>query len=266
MTMKPTKFQVLKYTCTKLVLMLLLVSQAKSQVIFLATDTLVLEVGSGIDYGPNGKNGEWEYPFNNDPRNNVIFKATFKDNILNGPLKAFWPNGTRRAFITFDNGNKVGEALYYTREGWLQYRITYVNDTLHGPCTEYFKDGAKMKELSFRNGVLHGVCRAYKGDKNGTLIAQGEFFEGVPQGIYTAWLDNKQKVVEVFKDGYPQESQKTFLSDNLVSELLLDKSKQEYSQIVTYKNGVKASTQPVPAALKKNFVYGKHLYLSPAFR
>lgn len=247
-------------------MMLLIIGETRSQTIYIATDTLELEVGSGKDLGVNGKNGIWEYPFNNNPKNGLKFRATFKNDTLNGPFEAFWQNGERKALITFDMGNKNGEAFYYSIDGRLKYRMTYTKDTLNGPFKEYYKNGVKMKDLNFRKGKLDGICRSYRDTKKQVLLAEGEFLNGLPSGTYTNCVDGKRKIVEIFQDGYPIEGQRIFISGELVGELVLGKKKMEYSEIVSYKKGIKIKTEAIPEGLKRNFMYGKYLFLPSNFK
>lgn len=246
--------------------LIVLTWKAQGQIVYFATDTLVLEVGSGWDLGPHGKNGIWEYPFDNNPRNKVKFRATFKNDTLNGPFEAFWKSGKKKIEANFDMGSKTGEALYYFPEGSLKYRLNYKRDTLDGMVTLYFPSGKRMIEWNFRNGVLNGICRAYNNDRENTLHAEGEFLNGLRHGTYVDYVGKNGKIVEQFEKGYPLSGQKVFASDELITEFVLDKKIWEYTEVISYEKGKKVKQAPLTGSLRKHFLYGTYLFLPENFR
>lgn len=147
------------------IILLIVATTGNGQTIYVLDDTLKLEIGSGYDLGPNGKNGVWEYPFDNNPQHAVKFRATFRDDILHGPFHGFWENGNKRVVLTFLNGLKTGQAQYFTQDGKLQFEMNYFDDFLQGEFTSFYKSGRKMQIATFHRGLLSGSSIAYENDK-----------------------------------------------------------------------------------------------------
>lgn len=236
------------------------------QTVYIATDTLELEIGSGYDLDQNGrKNGEWEYNYDNNPKNYLLYKATFKSDTLNGPFVAYWSNGNVKAKINFENGLKTGPAFYYYDNGKLKYQMNYVEDTLQGQFITFFKSGRKVCQLILNDGRLNGHCRAFDDDADNSLFAEGDFLDGLPNGTYIRYLDKKSRIEEYFDHGFPSDNRKFFKNGKLAGEQLLDKKEAVYVEDISYKNGKTIENGSVHPIMRE-FLYGKYLYLPKNFR
>jgi hypothetical protein len=240
-----------------------------AQKIFVATDTLVLEVGLGNDLSPeSGKNGIWEYYYDNNPDNQLKFKAFFKNNVLHGELIGYWPNGKVKAQLNFTDGLKDGPAAYFDMDGRTKYKMTYKDDFLEGEVLEFYRNGRIMKKLEFKSGEMHGLCQAFEDKAANRLIAEGDFVEGLRNGVYKSYASRKQKITEYFTNDLPAKNREVWYKEKLIGEFVLDTSEQRFTKILSYKDGKLVSEQAIdpnsfPA---KDFFYGRYLYLPNNFR
>jgi hypothetical protein len=254
-----------------LLVVLLFISyvSAYSQRLLIATDTLVLEVGLGDNLTlEKGKNGFWDYYYDNNPGSQLKFKAFFKDDTLNGELIGYWPNGIKKVNLNLIDGKKTGPAHYYDNRGNLKYKLNYKNDLLDGEVIEYYKNGRIKRNLKLQGGRLNGISKAFEDTPENRLIAEGGFKKGLRSGTYKSYATKKQSIIEYFEDDHPVGNKEIWLKDKLIGEFVLDTLNYRFTKIVSYKNGKLDSEQEIDinSPLATDFIYGSYLYLPKNFR
>lgn len=162
------------------------------------------------------KQGRWEF-FDSDGR--LIRFEYYKDNLLNGESKVFYPNGQVSHELSYLNDKLNGPFMEYTVEGKISKKGTYNNGIYDGNIVVNYDSGKKKEEGKFVNGMREGGWNFYletglpeltiwfKNDKvekkhyaNGTF--QTYFDSGIPQSEYTYKNYNKDGVfIEYYDKG-----------------------------------------------------------------
>lgn len=84
---------------------------------------------------------------------------------------------------------KNGTVKIFTPKGNLLLEINYKNNKKHGKCTHYYDDENKIRLVEFyRSNKLHG--NAYTYDKNGNLLKEELFTDGVKNGFERRYSEN----------------------------------------------------------------------------
>lgn len=86
-----------------------------------------------------------------DQRGQVIKKATYVNNILNGE-KGEYKHGRAVKITPYINGIKEGTYKEYFTNGKLQKEIQYKNDIIDGKFRQYKNDGTILLEYIYKNG------------------------------------------------------------------------------------------------------------------
>lgn len=92
-----------------------------------------------------------------------------------------------------------GTHKYYFPNGTLKREITYQNGKVEGIYRTFYEDGSLHQERHFKNGLLHGVFKAY--DEFGIPYFEMTYKDGVKHGIESGFY--KSGVVE-YQDVYEE--------------------------------------------------------------
>ncbi len=88
-------------------------------------------------------------------------------NVMNGPYKTFYPNGTINELIIYIKGKKHGEYIRRYENNIIMQKCTYVHGKINGPFESYYPNGNKDIVCSYLYGKLHGDY--YKYNVSGVL-------------------------------------------------------------------------------------------------
>lgn len=159
-----------------------------------------------------------------------------------GKLKKGIPDGT---WITYYQNGKVQFIRNYSFDKWQQFGLEksrYHPKRVSMPVTQLYHENKKQAEKylnaihtfcatpncseinsdrhyhpPFENGLLHGSFANYHPD--GTIKDTGNYKDGLPEGLWTKWTDDKQFYWKGFyKHGMKNKEWKLFSStDKLIS-------------------------------------------------
>ena len=103
-------------------------------------------------------------------------KIPFKNGVIEGSSKLYYPSGKLASVATFKNGKVEGVQKDYYEDGKLKLEALYKNGNREGITKSYYQNGKIQLEAYFKNGVLDGPVKKY--DETGKLIDQINFKNG----------------------------------------------------------------------------------------
>ncbi len=71
--------------------------------------------------------------------------------IKHGPARIYYPDGTLKLELTYENGLQEGISKLYYKEGSLYQETPYENGSVNGTRKKYFRNGNLMSEIPFKN-------------------------------------------------------------------------------------------------------------------
>lgn len=115
----------------------------------------------------------------------LSYEYSLKNDIVNGPYKEFYPNGTLAKEATLVNDYFEGEEKIYHYNGQLSATATYKKGEYTGPFKAYHNNGEIESMGSYINGELNGEYKIYY--RNGVLQEKKQFEAGKLEGPYLTY-------------------------------------------------------------------------------
>lgn len=211
-------------------------------------------VGYSEHFGVNGKK-ELEYYVENDLTQKVIQYDTTGQvsNIFdmptgNGTLVLKGLSGKKYREVTYKNGVKTGEDIFYYLDGSKQMIVNYKHEKEWGTRVLYNTSGNKSYESQFVNNLENGTSKSYY--NNGILEMETSMKEGKYDSI-TKWYDyngtleiiinhkngmRNGEYVLFGEDGKTAALKFIYRDDQITGYTYLDKNNQ-WLPLVVVKNG-----------------------------
>ena len=104
-------------------------------------------------------------------------KIPFKNGVIEGSSKLYYPSGKLASVATFKNGKVEGVQKDYYENGKIKREISHKNGLVDGVSKLYYPNGKVQNEESYKNNQLDGTVKRY--DENGKLIEQETYKNGV---------------------------------------------------------------------------------------
>ena len=82
----------------------------------------------------------------------VDARAEFKNGVMDGYSKLYYPSGKLLSEVNFKNDKEEGLMKAYYENGKLQGEATYKNGQLDGVAKLYDENGKVVEEATFKNG------------------------------------------------------------------------------------------------------------------
>jgi antitoxin component YwqK of YwqJK toxin-antitoxin module len=140
------------------------------------------------------KQGHWR---KYDPDGNLIYRGYFKDGKPVGRMERFYPDGTRRAELTYPGGTDITYAKIFYRNGklaatgkyismqkdsvWryysyysgnLMYKETYEMGLKNGTSVKYYPGGQIAEIMTWKADMKHGPWKQFYEDSTIRLVSQ----------------------------------------------------------------------------------------------
>lgn len=101
-----------------------------------------------------------------------------------------------------ENGQKVGEWLFYYPNGQLMAKEQYKSGMLDGVCLAYFPNGQLASKENWKEDLQEDSSWYYH--PNGKIYRKGVYIDGVYQGIWLTYYENGRIQQECYYlDGLP---------------------------------------------------------------
>ena len=89
----------------------------------------------------------------------------YRDNLLHGPLREWYPSGQQKSYQEFSNGLLNGECTNWREDGSLELKARYYKGDKHGNFRTYYPGGSLLRDDFFENGELvEGHCYSPEGE------------------------------------------------------------------------------------------------------
>lgn len=148
------------------------------------------------DFKGGIKNGKM-ITFENNSSNDTISYINYKNNLLDGVKKEFYPNNKPHRIIEYSAGLQNGSQKTYGNNGKLELEIFFKNGKKHGAWHYYFDSGLEAKLESWSDGLMNGEFKEL--DEKGLILSQEFYRKNIPIGKHIQnYPDGKPKYIIIF--------------------------------------------------------------------
>lgn len=158
----------------------------------------------GVQRFVEGRNGvEHGFCYSLYPDNQIQRMGYFRNGNRIGPWRFFLPSGALATKVQYDaDGEKIGQTVFYLRNGNVHYVETYTRGMKHGPKTTFHGSGTTHSHQMWQNGKMHGLSIIYcpnRGLKEFSNLSNGRlhglviFYDGTGSVTEEAQHVNGQK-------------------------------------------------------------------------
>ncbi len=133
--------------------------------------------------------------------------ANYKNGVLDGEFKAYYPNGDIQGEVTYKNGEMNGEYKEYHENKSIRLSGNYKNNLQDGEWKSYLEDGTLETIVNYKDGELNGLKEDYY--KNGNVWIKQEFKNNDLDGVYEVYYENGNPQLKAkIKNGQTIEEQR----------------------------------------------------------
>jgi antitoxin component YwqK of YwqJK toxin-antitoxin module len=98
----------------------------------------------------------------------LVSEVTFKNGVMEGLKKTFYPSGKLRQTSWYENGLREDSSKWFYEEGQLFRSTPYKRDTVDGTQIQYYRNGRIKAKLNYKKGLRTPFLEEYT--KTGVLI------------------------------------------------------------------------------------------------
>lgn len=145
-----------------------------------------------------------------------LYIINFKDNLPDGMMEEFYPDGKIKKLVNFSEGKLNGDLFEFGTTGEILLSGRYFEDQKVGEWNSYYLNGVKKSENYYENDLLEGVTRNFY--FNGVLAEVVPLKSGKLEGLYQSFFQSGaiQKRV-LFKDGVEEGEFLLFFEDGQIN-------------------------------------------------
>ena len=133
--------------------------------------------------------------------------ANYKNGVLEGEFKAYYPNGNLQGEVNYVNGEMNGDFKEYHENKKIRVSGSYKNSLQEGEWRSYLEDGILESIINYKDGELHGIKEDYY--KNGNIWTRQEFKNNDLDGVYEVYYENGNPQLKAkIKNGQTIEEQR----------------------------------------------------------
>ena len=135
--------------------------------------------------------------FFNNPSNDTIAYTNYKNNLLDGLKKEFYPNNKTYRIAEYTAGLQNGSQKTYSNKGKLESELAFKNGKKHGAWHYYFDSGLKAKLENWSEGLKNGEFKEL--DEKGLIQTQEFYKNNIPiEKHIQNYPDGKPKYISIF--------------------------------------------------------------------
>ena len=143
--------------------------------------------------------------------------ANYKNGVLEGEFKAYYPNGNLQGEVNYVNGEMNGDFKEYHENKKIRLSGSYKNSLQEGEWKSYLEDGTLESIINYKVGELHGIKEDYY--KNGNVWTRQEFKNNDLDGVYEVYYENGNPQLKAkIKNGQTIEEQRFNYDGTLYNE------------------------------------------------
>ena len=128
------------------------------------------------------KNGLWKVYAKGSNGKTVMAEVNFKDDLVDGETKEFYPSGRLQCVTHRKNGVLEGSRMTYYENGIGMVEEYYKNGKKNGKSFEYYPNGMTKENAYFKDGIRDGISNTFY--KNGKRQAMGRYAMGKKNGLW----------------------------------------------------------------------------------
>lgn len=114
------------------------------------------------------------------------------EGIKDGPWKEFYEDGSLLSEGSYRNGKRIGKWRFYHPNTNLEQEGNYNSQgNADGTWKWYYDNNSLLREETYLNGNSEGIFTEY--DENGKVIIQGEYSEGMEEGLWKYQLGDHRE-------------------------------------------------------------------------
>ena len=133
--------------------------------------------------------------------------GNYKNGVLDGEFKAYYPNGNLQREVIYKNGEMNGEYKEYNENKSIRLFGNYKNNLQDGEWKSYLEDGTLESIVNYKDGELNGLKEDYY--KNGNVWIRQEFKNNDLDGVYEVYYENGNPQLKAkIKNGQTVEEQR----------------------------------------------------------
>lgn len=133
--------------------------------------------------------------------------GNYKNGVLEGEFKAYYPNGNLQGEIIYKNGEMNGDFKEYHENKNKRLSGSYKNNLQDGEWKSYLEDGTLETIVNYKDGELNGIKEDYY--KNGNVWTRQEFKNNELDGVYEVYYENGNPQLKAkIKNGQTIEEQR----------------------------------------------------------
>ena len=133
--------------------------------------------------------------------------GNYKNGVLDGEFKAYYPNGNLQGEVNYKNGEMNGEFKEYHENKNIRLSGNYKNSLQEGEWKSYLEDGTLETIVNYKDGELNGLKEDFY--KNGNVWTRQEFKNNDLDGVYEVYYENGNPQLKAkIKNGQTVEEQR----------------------------------------------------------
>ncbi len=189
-------------------------------------------VGIWTEFLPSDEGGGWsegqiadekkEGVWHTEYANGATADTTFRNGVLHGPWRTYYPDGSLQAEGQFVDGMRTGKWRDRSADGSTELHREFLDDKEHGEWVR-IENGIRVKVENYRDGVLQGAAENYydngqmesfgqytNGERTGRWEffypdgenkEAGEYLAGKKHGEWTVWITGGFKTTRTYDHG-----------------------------------------------------------------
>ena len=177
-----------------------------------------------LEFFKSGIRNGIKITFENNSSNDTISYINYKNNLLDGVKKEFYPNNKPRRIAEYSIGLQNGSQKTYSNSGKLELDISFKNGKKHGAWHYYFDSGLEAKLESWSEGLMNGEFKEL--DEKGLILTQEFYKQNIPI----------EKHIQNYPDGKPKHITIFDKKGNIIEETSFDESGVKTEIIKNKKN------------------------------
>ena len=130
----------------------------------------------------NKKNGPWKLYFKGTNGTSVMAEVTFKDDLLDGKMKEYFPSGKTMVESEYKMGVLNGRYMSYYESGIGKLEAFYRDGKKSGKSFEYYDNGNTRENAYYQNDLRDGMSTTFH--YNGKREAMGRYIAGKKNGMW----------------------------------------------------------------------------------
>lgn len=152
--------------------------------------------------------------------------VNYKNGVLEGEFKAYYPNGNLQGEVNYVNGEMNGDFKEYHENKKIRLSGSYKNSLQEGEWKFYLEDGTLESIINYKDGELHGLKEDYYKNGNPQLKAKMKNGQTIEEQRFNhdgiLYNEQDEKIVE--------SEDKIIIREVSDDEIVISESSEDFSK------------------------------------